>query len=104
MRVNVYAEELTDKIEIVTKQTPDGEFTGLRIYLELPVTVPRTDIQPAGPLGVDQVRGPFMHHADDNDSAAITIWGKSQLRDVLAKALAVLDQHHIDKQQSVRKG
>ena len=39
MRVNVYAEEITDRIEIVTKVTEDGVFTRLRFYLELPVTV-----------------------------------------------------------------
>lgn len=38
MRVNIYAEEMTDRVEIVTKQTADGEFTGVRFYLELPVT------------------------------------------------------------------
>lgn len=41
MRVNVYAEEMTDRVEIVEK----GEFTGLRFYLELPVTLPGRLVQ-----------------------------------------------------------
>ena len=34
MRVNVYAEELTDRIEIVSKEIDGQTFTGLRFYLE----------------------------------------------------------------------
>lgn len=96
MRVNVYAEEITDRVEIVEK---DG-FTGVRFYLELPVTVgglhgahrsvegaavhPPTSGLPA------QVAGPFVHKPGDDDSAAVTFWGKRDLRRVLAKALALL--------------
>lgn len=40
MRVNVYAEEMTDRVEIVSKQIGQETFTGLRFYLELPVSVP----------------------------------------------------------------
>lgn len=79
MRVNVYAEEMTDRIEIVSK----GEFTGLRFYLELPVTV-----------GTDQVTGPFLHRPGDDDSSAVTFWGKRDLRKVLRSALALLDAHY----------
>ena len=39
MRVNVYAEEMTNRIEIVSKTIEGQQFTGLRLYLELPVTV-----------------------------------------------------------------
>jgi hypothetical protein len=39
MRVNIYAEEMTDRVELVTKQTAEGSFTGIRFYLELPVTM-----------------------------------------------------------------
>lgn len=79
MRVNVYAEEMTDRVEIVTKVgTP---FTGLRLYLQLPVTV---DGQ--------QYRGPFMHRPGDDDSSAVTFWGKpSALREMLTNALKMLD-------------
>jgi hypothetical protein len=83
MRVNIYAEEMTDRLELVKKTTPDGEFTGLRFYLELPVTV-----------GDHTYQGPFLHHPGDDDSAAVTFWGKRDLRDVLKKALRLLDQHY----------
>jgi len=88
MRVNIYAEEMTDKVSIITKEItePDGTartFTGLRIYLELPVTQ----------AGL-QIKGPFIHHPGDDDSSAVTFWGKQDLRDVLRKALDLLDQHY----------
>lgn len=77
MRVNVYAEEMTHRVELVQK----GDFTGVRFYLELPVTV-----------GKEQVSGPFLHHENDDDSSAVTFWGKRELRIVLKKALALLDE------------
>lgn len=40
MRVNIYAEEMTDRVEIISKEVDGQEFTGLRFYLELPCTVP----------------------------------------------------------------
>lgn len=88
MRVNVYAEEITSRIEIIEKTTKDGKFTGVRFYLELPVTMPSA----AG--GFDQVAGPFMHHPGDDDSAAITFWGKADMRDNFARAIALLDAHY----------
>lgn len=91
MRVNCYAEELTDRIEIIEKTTKDGTFTGLRLYLELPVTVPSLH------GAVQQIRGPFKHHPDDDDSSAITFWGKRDLREILKKALAMLDKHYAEK-------
>jgi hypothetical protein len=89
MRVNVYAEEMTDRIEIIEKTTPEGTFTGLRFYLELPVTIPTG----AG-NGLVVHRGPFMHRPDDDDSAAVTFWGKRDLRETLRIALARLDVHY----------
>jgi len=86
MRVNVYAEEMTDKIEIITKEIEGHTYTGLRIYLELPATVNGKDYQ-----------GPFMHKPGDDDSSAVTFWGKSDLRTVLEKALAMLNDHYGDK-------
>jgi hypothetical protein len=68
MRVNIYAEEMTDRIEIVSKTINGKEYTGLRIYLELPVTVEGKHI-----------KGPFEHHPGDDDSSAITFWGKADL-------------------------
>ena len=91
MRVNVYAEEMTERLEIISKPIGGQTFTGLRFYLELPVTVPL----PYG--GCVEHRGPFMHGQDDDDSAAVTFWGKSDLRDVLRKALSMLDEHYAAK-------
>jgi len=90
MRVNVYAEEITDKIEIISKTTGGGTFTGLRFYLELPVTIPL----PGG--GVAIHRGPFMPHPGDDDSSAVTFWGKRDLREVLRHALKALDAHYAE--------
>lgn len=99
MRVNVYAEEMTDRVEVISKTTEDGEFTGLRIYLELPVTVPAND-QGEAYKEPRQVKGPFMHRTGDDDSSAVTFWGKKDLRTVLQKALDALDAHHIAKDKT----
>ncbi len=80
MRVNVYAEEMSDRVEIVAKETDGMRFTGLRLYLELPTTI-----------NGKNYKGPFMHH---DDSAAVTFWGKRDLRTVLRKMLAKLDEHY----------
>ena len=91
MRVNVYAEEMTERIEIIEKDTADGTLTGVRFYLELPV---RYRIDPKDPArGFTEHRGPFIHRDGDDDSAAVTFWGKRDLRLILRKALAVLDAH-----------
>ncbi len=94
MRVNVYAEEMTTRVELVEK-TIDGEgtFTGVRFYLELPVTRLGFD-SVTGKIAVqDQVHGPFMHQPNDDDSAAVTFWGKGKLRLMLQAALQLLDKH-----------
>lgn len=83
MRVNVYAEEMTDRVEIISKEIEGQRFTGLRLYLELPATV-----------GGVQHQGPFMHSPGDDDSAAVTFWGKRDLRVVLRRMLAELDAHY----------
>ena len=83
MRVNVYAEEMTDRVEVISKEIEGVVFTGLRIYLELPATV-----------GGKQYQGPFMHRPGDDDSSAVTFWGKRDLRDVLRSALEKLDDHY----------
>jgi hypothetical protein len=90
MRVNVYAEEITDRIEIISKEVEGQSFTGLRFYLELPVT----QHTPGG--GYFQHRGPFMPTPGDDDSSAVTFWGKQDLRTVLRLALAKLDEHYGD--------
>lgn len=83
MRVNVYAEEMTPRVEIIAKEIDGHRFTGLRFYLELPATVRGK-----------QYRGPFHHRPGDDDSAAVTFWGKRDLRKVLKKALRLLDEHY----------
>jgi hypothetical protein len=92
VRINVYAEEMTDRVEIVTKQTADGVFTGVRFYLELPVRklVDPTDLS----KGYFEHRGPFIHRDGDDDSSAVTFWGKHDLRSVLRQALTILDAHY----------
>jgi len=85
MRVNIYAEEMPDdpRIEIIEKEIDGHKFTALRIYLELPATVDGK-----------QYQGPFIHRPGDDDSAAVTFWGKRDLRVTLRKALATLDAHY----------
>lgn len=94
MRVNVYAEEMTDRIQIIAKEIEGQRFTGLRFYLELPVTK-----QIDG--HVRQLSGPFMHHPGDDDSAAVTFWGKQDLRTMLRIALERLDEHYAARQPAV---
>lgn len=83
MRVNVYAEEMTNRVEITSKEIDGMTFTGLRFYLELPATVNN-----------QQYQGPFIHRPGDDDSSAVTFWGKRDLRTLLRKALAMLDAHY----------
>jgi hypothetical protein len=87
MRVNIYAEEMTDRLEIIGKEIEGHRFTGLRFYLELPATV-----------NGQQHQGPFMHHPGDDDSSAVTFWGKRDLRTALRKALAMLDDHYTQRE------
>lgn len=93
MRVNVYAEEMTQQIEIISKTVEGHEFTGLRFYLELPVTHARGVTGSLVDLG-HEVKGPFIHRPGDDDSSAVTFWGKQDLREVLIKALHALDAHY----------
>lgn len=110
MRVNIYAEELTNRIEVLSKEIDGKTFTGLRIYLYLPVTRvhPNLSLQEVAKTAcagdvirpdekggyVVQARGPFMHHPGDDDSSAVTFWGNHDLRDVLYEAINALDQHY----------
>ena len=91
MRVNIYAEELTERIEIISKEIEGQTFTGLRLYLELPVTVKQ------GTIENDHIRGPFLHRPGDDDSAAITFWGKRDLRHILLIAIRELTEHYQNK-------
>lgn len=100
MRVNVYAEEMPDNIEqgvVLFEKTVEGggTFTALRFYLHLPVT---QDDNSGAPPGVTvQHKGPFLHHPGDDDSSAVTFWGKKDMRPMLRRALALLDAHEEER-------
>lgn len=96
MRVNVYAEEQTDAVEIIEK---DG-FTGVRFWLHLPVTKCEEDPNYVGKTRTVQHQGPFMHHPKDDDSSAVTFWGKKDMRVALRKALTLLDNYYDQKNYS----
>lgn len=85
MRVNVYAEELTDRVELISKEIEGRSYSAIRFYLELPATHPVTG---------EQVQAPFIHRPGDDDSSAVTFWGKEDLRPLLRKALSLLDEHY----------
>lgn len=93
MRVNVYAEEMTNKVTIIEKTIDGVTFTGVRFYLELPTTLNAEAVTTMGvkPLNA---RGPFIHRPGDDDSSAVTFWGKRDLRVVLRKALEELDRYY----------
>ena len=106
MRVNVYAEEMTDRVEIIEKEVEGNKFTALRFYLALPATYVKNDpdrisaMRPASASDTQegvQYQAPFIHHPGDDDSAAVTFWGKTDLRIVLRKALAALDEHYANR-------
>lgn len=94
MRVNVYAEEITDRVELVSKTAEGVTFTGVRFYLELPVALATPPAKLGAQPGIAHLSGPFLHRQGDDDSSAVTFWGKRDLRDVLRKALALLDEHY----------
>jgi septum formation topological specificity factor MinE len=89
MRVNVYAEEMTTRVERVVKAIDGQEYVGMRVYLELPVTTPQ-----------GEVAGPFLDSVGDDDSAAITFWSRQRLATILARMLAMLAT---DRDAHVRK-
>ena len=88
MRINIYAEEMPDKprLEIIEKIIDGNTYTALRIYLELPATVDGK-----------QYKGPFMHRPGDDDSSAITFWGKRDLRETLYAAIGLLNKHYANR-------
>lgn len=103
MRVNVYAEEMSDRIEIISKEIDGKVFTGLRFYLELPVTIGGTgkhrsiegpEVFPPINGKPALVAGPFIHRPGDDDSSAVTFWGKQDLRRVLKNALDMLNDYY----------
>jgi hypothetical protein len=98
MRVNVYAEEMTDRITIVRKEAEGQTFTGLRFYLALPVSLATPPTRIGGGPGIAHVSGPFVHQEGDDDSSAVTFWGKRDLRELLKTALAALDEYYSSRE------
>lgn len=105
MRVNVYAEEMTDRVEIISKVIDGHAFTGLRLYLELPASYVPAPTSPDNADGerpatlrdtveARQYQAPFIHHPGDDDSSAVTFWGKRSLIPVLRKMIAQLEAHY----------
>lgn len=88
MRVNVYAEEMTDRVEVVEKEIDGVVYTGVRFWLYLPVTKEG-----------QQIRGPFSHRPGDDDSSAVTFWGKRALKETLREALILLENHEAKRNQ-----
>ena len=93
MRVNVYAEEITQRV--VLKPSDDKRFIGVRFYLELPASF--IDGRPATESDTKQatqMQAPFIHRPKDDDSSAVTFWAtdREKLRALLLKALSVLDE------------
>jgi hypothetical protein len=99
MRVNIYAEELTDRVELITKTIDGHEYTAVRFYLELPCTV-RVPSEDHDGTVERNVRGPFMHRPGDDDSAAVTFWGKKDLRRLLCKAIDAIDEHYTSRKEA----
>ena len=97
MRVNVYAEEMTNRVEIVEK----NGFLGVRFYTELPVTQAQHDEQ-GKYRGATQHKGPFMHHPGDDDSAAVTFWSRVGAKEMFQKAIELIDDFHLQKR--IREG
>ena len=99
MRVNIYAEEMTERVEIISKVIDGHTFTGLRLYLELPATVPYPKegtghTSGAWSMAMKNVSGPFIHREGDDDSSAVTFWGKRDLRKLVAVMKEKLDTHY----------
>lgn len=81
MRVNIYGEELTTRVEIVKKPVNQELFYGVRFYLE----------------STDKLH----HSSSDNDESAVTFWVRwtkekgndfAELRNILLKAVNALTE------------
>jgi hypothetical protein len=73
MRVNIYAEELSDDVRVVTTTADTGRiYSGVRIFMH------STD---------------RLHHSDsDDDRSAVTLWGeKKKLIALLEKAKSEIE-------------
>ncbi len=86
MRINVYAEELSRRVEMVSKTVDGVTYYGLRVYLYMPVTTKPHNIQ---------VKGPFIHREGDDDSSAVTFWGSSAELSLLVNDICVADMRGV---------
>lgn len=79
MRVNVYGEELTSRIETVTKTVDGYTFYGLRFWLRFP--------------NADWWIHRKVDGEDDDDSSAVTFWADSpqDLWEIFTTALAEVE-------------
>lgn len=93
MRVNLYSEELTDRVELVEKTTPAGHFIGVRFYIYTPVTIKH---EGHGEQWKTLHRGPFEKVDNDDDSSAVTFWAHmgypGDLVGNMRRALELLEQ------------
>jgi len=90
MRLNVYGEELTDKVEVIKKTVDQRLFVGIRFYLK---------------------SHPDLHHSDsDNDESAVTFWVPwtkekgndfDKLADILQKGVNLLEEHSTRTQGAI---
>lgn len=107
MRVNIYAEEMTNRIEIIEKEIDGIKFEACRFYLYLPASyvvgspgrvnageIIPADIKTQAPL---QLQAPFIHREGDDDSSAVTFWSRGKLREILQQAIEKLDEYHANK-------
>lgn len=97
MRVNIYAEELTDRVEVISKTIDGHTYNAVRFYMELPCTIPATGQLIRDGNETANVSGPFIHRLGDDDSAAVTFWGRTQLRELFQKAIDALDSFEAER-------
>lgn len=79
MRVNVYNEELSDRVELEKKPANGVVFNGIRFYS----------------------KESWKHGKDDDDTPAVTFFfsdvvGREQLRNAFSKALQLLDDPDVE--------
>lgn len=88
MRVNVYGEELTERIEIVTKEVDGYIFYGLRFWLKFP--------------NAEWWIHRKVDGEDDDDSSAVTFWSdsKEDLWDAMQVALEKLEEPTLESDGS----
>jgi hypothetical protein len=77
-------------MKIVRKSTEAGDFIGVRLFIETPVTLHNK------PQATQIVRGPYMRTDGDDDSSAVTFWALAsdtrKLREMFYKAWKLLEE------------